>query len=393
MENIMQKRKQRSALWTCYAITFFVFALIFLWGITGVVRGGGGTYRGFNFHILIPSIVFFNGLVLGFRNAHNKCLYPLFSGGLTFLMFHLVFDAPIVSRAIVVSLFLPICAAFGGLGLGVALRRVRLLYQIGKGVFIISMLIVFVHIVHAVTLDRIIEYTEITFSSPALPSEMDGYRIAFITDTHTISETRLQTVVNELNQQNLDLLLLGGDFATNVARMQQTVEILARIEATDGAFGVAGNHDCYISLFAAMEANGMTPLANSGVHIGENFFLAGVEDLWNRNPNIAHTLEGAHADDFVILLSHNPDVSMQQDTSAVHLTLSGHTHGGQVAFFGIWAPFFTVTRHLTAYGQRFRAGWAESYDGMPVFVSRGIGEYIPRVFARPEVILITLLAE
>ena len=383
----------KKTLWPCYATTFLLFALIFLWGISGSLGGGGATYRGFSFHILIPIIVSLGGLVLGFQNAYAKHLYPLFSAGLTFFMFHLLFDSPIFSRTLVISLLLPLCAAFAGLGLGAALRKIRLLRQIALGLFVIAALLMLVHIVHAATFDRIIEYNEISFSSPNLPSEMNGYRIAFITDPHTISEARLLDVVKKLNRQSLDLLLLGGDFATSTAWMRQTIEILAQVETTDGIFGVEGNHDNHIHLFAAMEENGMTPLSNSGLHIREGFFLAGVEDLWNRNPSIAHAIEGAQTDDFILLLSHNPDVSMQEDTSRVNLILSGHTHGGQITFFGIWAPYFSLTRHLTAYGQRFRDGWAESRDGTPVFVSRGLGEYMPRVFARPEVTLLTLHSE
>ncbi len=97
-------------------------------------------------------------------------------------------------------------------------------------------------------------------------------------------------------------------------------------------------------------------------------------------------------DDFVLLLAHNPDITMRQDTSNVDLTLSGHTHGGHVTFFGLWAPALTWNTVITDYGQRFMSGWAESRDGTPVYVSRGTGtfERTPRVFARPQVILFTL---
>ena len=84
------------------------------------------------------------------------------------------------------------------------------------------------------------------------------------------------------------------------------------------------------------------------------------------------------------------DVSMQQDTTGVDLILSGHTHGGQLNFFGIWS-IGLGTRVVSDYGRRFQGGWAESRDGTPVYVCRGIGEFYPRVFARPEVTLITLI--
>ena len=265
-------------------------------------------------------------------------------------------------------------------------------------IVVMVLAIALIHIIHALTLDRIIQYKEISFYSKNLAPELCGYRIAFITDSHFISEKQNWEVVNELNNRDLDLVVLGGDFAWEVDVMKRTVEILSHIEATDGIYGVEGNHDSYRHLFVAMEDNGITPLSNSGVHIREGLFLAGVEDLWNRNPNINKAIKNANSNDFVLLISHNPDVTMQQDTSLIDLTLSGHTHGGHISFFGIWAPYFTMSRGITAYGQRFRSGFALSKDDTPVFVSRGagayrLGVYLPRVFARPQVVIITLVHE
>jgi predicted MPP superfamily phosphohydrolase len=142
-----------------------------------------------------------------------------------------------------------------------------------------------------------------------------------------------------------------------------------------------------------MEEYGIVPLSNNGVFIRDNLFLAGVEDLWNRRPDISKAIEEASPDNFVLLLAHNPDVTMKQDTSGVDLILSGHTHAGQISFLGIWAPYFTFRTIITEYGQRFASGWSESRDGVPVYVTNGTGEYMPRVFARPQVIIITLRSE
>ena len=254
----------------------------------------------------------------------------------------------------------------------------------------VLILIVLVHAIHALTLDRIIVYQEISFFSPNLPVEMDGYKIAFVTDIHAVNDRRLQTVVDELSRRQIDLLLLGGDFVWDKDALDSTMELLAQIVTTDGIFGIEGNHDHYQPLFAAMEAQGITPLSNSGVYVREGFYLAGVEDLWNRNPDVEAAIAEAGTDSFVLLLSHNPDVSMQQDTTGVDLILSGHTHGGQLNFFGIWSIGLD-SRVISEYRGRFQGGWALSRDGTPVYVCRGIGEFYPRVFARPEVTLITLI--
>ena len=251
-----------------------------------------------------------------------------------------------------------------------------------------------VHLVHAFTLDRIVEYREVSFTSPRWPEELSGYVIALITDVHAFPNEQLAQLVIELNSRNIDLVLLGGDFSTLGNRYRESLGILSEIEARDGIFGVEGNHDDYVMLFASMEANGIVPLSNSGVRIHESFFLAGLPDLWNRREivSIYEAVSEADPYDFVLLLSHNPDVTMQQPTHAVDMVLSGHTHGGHITFFGVWAPFLTFSRSVSYYGQHFMTGWSMSRDGVPVYVSNGLGGYnsIPRVFARPQVILITM---
>ncbi|MCL2856436.1 MAG: metallophosphoesterase [Oscillospiraceae bacterium] len=273
-------------------------------------------------------------------------------------------------------------------------KRKSSLRRIVSAIFAVGVVVALIHIVHALTLDRIIEYREVDFSSPGISAEMDGYRIALITDTHDISEERLGAVVMELNERRIDLLLLGGDYSSrSFDILRTTMEMLSEVQTTDGAFGVAGNHDTLFDLYPTMEANGITPLSNSGLHPREGFFLAGVQDLQTGRPDVSRATSGAMHGDFVLLLSHNPEIGMRQDTTGVDLILSGHTHGGQVTFFGLWAPALAPRFGITRYGQRFMSGWAYSRDGTPVFVSNGTGEYFPRVFARPQVVLITLRHE
>ena len=246
------------------------------------------------------------------------------------------------------------------------------------------------HVVHGFTLDRTIRYVEIEFRSENWPAELDGYRIAFMADMHVITDDAMRQVAIELNERNIDLLLLGGDFSMRYGHYLGTVREIARVNTTDGIFGVEGNHDDYRRLFRAKEQHGITPLDNSGMHMQRGFFLAGVRDMWNRDPNISEAIAGAYTDDFVLLVSHNPDISMAQPTYEVDLILSGHTHGGQITFFGF--PIYLLRRSITNYGIRFSYGFAYSADGVPVFTSSGIGVYfaIPRIFARPEVVIFTM---
>ena len=285
--------------------------------------------------------------------------------------------------------------ACGGIGalLGMYYTRHKINKRIFRLIILSSIIIAFipvVHIVHSFTLDRIIRFVEIEFTSENWPAKLNGYRIAFMVDFHIITDDSMRSVAKELNERNIDLLLLGGDFSMRNSHYQGTIREISQIITTDGIFGVEGNHDDYKRLFRAKEQHGIIPLDNSGTHIQQGFYLAGIHDLWNRNPNIDEAIRGAYDNDFILLLSHNPDVLMQQSTSEINLILSGHTHGGQITFFGY--PMYLLRGNVTDYGTRFSHGFAASATGTPIFTSSGIGDFysIPRVFARPEVVIFTM---
>lgn len=287
------------------------------------------------------------------------------------------------------------CGGFGAfLGMCLARHKIRSRkFRFAVVIGLIIAIIPIIHIIHSITLGRTIRYVEIEFRSENWPSGLNGYRIAFMTDKHVITDEEMRAVAAELNERNLDLLLLGGDFSMRNAHYQGTLKEIAQIATTDGIFGVEGNHDDYRRLFRAKAQYGIIPLDNSGTHIREGFYLAGVQDMWNRNPNIEAAVAGASTDDFVLLVSHNPDVSMSQPTDGIDLILSGHTHNGQITLFGF--PMYLLLDHITSYGTHFTHGFAYSADGVPIYVSSGVGVYysIPRIFARPEVVIFTMYSK
>ena len=290
-------------------------------------------------------------------------------------------------------LFFVICGA--GIGTFLAMKlfyhqtqktKLKIAHVIGLSLAFIFL----IHVVEGMTLGRIVVYREIDFYSPNWPVALDGYRIGFMADKHRTSDETMRQVIDELNNRNLDLLLLGGDFSMGNNHYIGTLREIAQTITTDGIWGVEGNHDRYQQLFAAKEAFGIGVLNNTGYTIRPGFFLAGVHDLWHREPDIALAITDATPDSFILVISHNPDVSMQQDTTHVDFMLAGHTHGGQVTFFG-W-PFYLLFGTITQYGTRFAGGFAESLDGSPVFTTVGLVEYYmwPRVFNRPEVVIFTM---
>jgi len=288
--------------------------------------------------------------------------------------------------------------ATGGIGTVIAMclfktkaksKNMQLLATAGLAITLIPM----IHITHSLTLDRTIRINQIEFRSHNWPAQLDGYRIAFMTDFHIIPHSATRDIAAVLNEKDIDLLLLGGDFSMTDSHYRGTIREIAQVHTTHGIFGVEGNHDDYARVFNAKEHYGIIPLDNSGQRISEGLYLGGVQDMWNRTPNIDKAIAGAFPGDFVLLVSHNPDVSMIQYTGGVDLLLAGHTHSGQVTFFGF--PIYLLRGSITSYGTRFSRGFAYSADGVPVFTSSGVGVYytIPRVFSRPEVVIFTMYSK
>ncbi len=246
-----------------------------------------------------------------------------------------------------------------------------------------------------------LEVKEYTYTSPEVPPAFDGTRIVLLTDIHRsffFSQGRVGRLVDRVNEMTPDLIVLGGDYVYgSKERERSAFADLRRLKAPLGTFAVLGNHDYAHptgggndpapALEAIADAN-ITPLDNSGVWIensGYRFRLAGVSDLQQGHPRAEPGLQGTTPGDLVVLASHAPDFAEKLQPGRVDLVLSGHTHGGQVTFFGLWA-------HVPSdYGQKYRTGMVSNGD-TTVIVSNGVGAIFPplRFFARPQIVVITL---
>lgn len=231
------------------------------------------------------------------------------------------------------------------------------------------------------------ELVELEFSSEKISEKLDGYRIAFITDPHLdrdASPAQLKRVAGRLREEDVDLLLLGGDYGSKYA---DCLEICAGIDAADGIYAVLGNHDFKqaAEIIGIGEKFGIRILNNEGVQINDNLYLGGAADLIRGKPDVDKALGQAAGNDFVLLLCHNPDIIEEADCTKADIILSGHTHGGQITFFGLFAP-------LSSSDHGYLSGLYDSEEQPAMLVSNGLGNvYIPiRAFAMPQVHILTL---
>lgn len=241
-----------------------------------------------------------------------------------------------------------------------------------------------------------IETREIVIESGQIPTEFDGTKIVFLSDFHQSSwpffdQKRTEEVVNQVNAMNPDIILLGGDYVSDDPRhINSCFFELSKLHASLGVYGVLGNNDPKDATVKAMRESGITYIKNDGIWIkknGSKIRLGAVGDLYTDSQNSRYAVGDASQNDFVILLSHNPDFFPYATTkSKIDLMLSGHTHGGQITFFGLWAPIVH-----SEYGQEFRTG-IKNINGTNLIISNGIGTSIlpARFFAPPQIISIKL---
>lgn len=240
-----------------------------------------------------------------------------------------------------------------------------------------------------------------------LPRDFDGYRIVHISDLHvgTFDGWRkriLEREIDSIRAQNADLVCFTGDLQNmRPEEVEKMMPVLQRLPYT---YFVLGNHDYarYVRSTPGMELRMRwkllslerrlgCPLCNQAVIIkapgGGEIYLAGEEND-GKPPfpscgNLKQTLRGVPDSAFVILLQHDPSAWRRHilPNSNVQLTLSGHTHGGQMQIFG-WRP--------THIRQKEDLGLYEDH-GRYLYVSAGLGGLVPfRLNMANEITVITL---
>lgn len=242
---------------------------------------------------------------------------------------------------------------------------------------------------------RDLEVTELELPIAGAGQGLHGVRVALITDVHAgsfMSEGDLCRIFARVAALEPDLVCLGGDLINTREREILLLRApLALLRPPLGIYAVPGNHDhfygSYIGLWEAyLRDQGVRVLINQGqrVHRGaDSLWIAGVDDLTEGVPDLAAALAGRRADEPTLLLSHHPDFFFEAAAAGVHLTLSGHTHGGQIKVFGR-----SPLRHSAF-------GWQEGLfeeEGARLYVSRGVGvTFLPvRIGAKPEIPLLRL---
>jgi len=254
----------------------------------------------------------------------------------------------------------------------------------------------------------------VDYYSKQLPASFDGYRIAVFSDIHVASysgddQQTLKAAIDSINAMNADLIVFLGDIQNKLPdELTEHAGILSSLKARDGVLSVMGNHDyaLYTELDSLQEMKnilktedmqrsfGWKLLLNENVTIhrgADSIFVAGMEgnDETRQTFGVASaekSMEGIPQGSFTVMLVHNPQEWRKRvlPLTEAQLTLSGHTHGGQVGIPGFRPTMLTYSEDSGMYEE----------GGRHLLVSKGLGGLIPMRFGvTGEVVLMTLHRE
>jgi len=250
---------------------------------------------------------------------------------------------------------------------------------------------------------RMLGTERIQLKADQLPAEANNLRIVYLSDIHYgfwFSDGDLNRLISRINGLRPDLVLFGGDYATDHQTAVQFFEKLRsgeKIRSRYGVFGVVGETDRGESDFDLAELTetmsnaDVEPLVNRAVpvHIGAaKIYIAGLDDVTAGKPDLKTVSRSVNAADYVIFLSHNPSVipeaQLAKDSSGnlgwFDLGLFGHTHGGQMLFF---SSLLGIADDIP---ERYKGGWLKE-NRVDLLVSRGVGTSVfpGRLFCFPQI--------
>lgn len=187
----------------------------------------------------------------------------------------------------------------------------------------------------------------------------------------------LQRLVNKINNiEDIDLVIIPGDFVYYPYQdLNDMFSILSNV--TYPIYGVLGNHDIdeesytpnlKVNLIKALNHNKVNFLHNESTYIKDlNINILGLGDYLSNEDDVS-LINKFDKSDNLIVITHNPDTVSKYINNITKLTISGHTHGGQIRL-----PF--IYKKVIPCEAEFDQGLYD-INNNKVFVSSGVGEVL-----------------
>ena len=263
-----------------------------------------------------------------------------------------------------------------------------------------------------------LEVKHVTIYLSDLPKGFDGYRIVQFSDIHLGSYYGWrgwipQRDIDSIQAQHADMICFTGDLQNaHPSELPPYRKMLSSLKAKDGVFGILGNHDYsyYVDVDSLEGVSIEKRVQNFERSLGwrllnnehrvirrgkDSIYVAGTENYDKpKRTSVSKALYGIKPGNFVLMLQHIPTQWKEMTPSLINetygspdtvlvapqLTLSGHTHGGQVEVLGLRPTLFAAYD----YGLYER-------EGCQLYTTAGLGGVVPiRIGATAEIVVITL---
>lgn len=239
---------------------------------------------------------------------------------------------------------------------------------------------------------------------PGLAPSLTGFRIGQVTDIHIARDLtqlhHLERALGLLADQGLDILCATGDLCDEPKLYLTMLRLLAQVPTRLGHFGSIGNHELFMGLDVVRRAYDRAPvqlLEEESVRLGGLRLAAIGYPTRGRSPRLsvedvpvqldeALRERSASEETTTVLLAHHPHSFTQIGGRKIALTLSGHTHGGQLGF-----GEGSAIEHLYPYARGLYRQAGQAGGESQLFVSSGLGHWLPcRLNCPPEAVVIEL---
>ena len=231
------------------------------------------------------------------------------------------------------------------------------------------------------------------------PEVLKGYKIGQLSDVHIgpfIGMDKLKEMVDAIASEHPNRLVITGDLIDDLGYLDEVADYLdSRVQDfPDGIDYILGNHEYRVDVERVWKR-----LSQTKMHMYRNshqqilggprpVYLVGMDyhfkdDVQEENVRLLDkAMKGMPNNAYPILLAHHPNFIPEAFRRHIPLTLSGHTHGGQINLWGV---------NLVPVYKPYWKGLYEE-QGLFAYVSRGSGHWFPvRLNCAREVTVFTVL--
>lgn len=251
----------------------------------------------------------------------------------------------------------------------------------------------------------------LTIASARLPTVFDGLTIAAVSDLHAGRRrggaAGILRVIETVNALEADVIVLLGDIVHKPRYADEYLPLLGALRARRGIWATLGNHERAVDpsrsgppphrglsvrrwreMYAELGINLLHNEATALFEPGGRIWVVGVGDTYSGRDDLDTALRDVAGGEYLLGITHSPDLLDDPRVAELDLVLAGHTHGGQIRLPLVGALYAPVK------SPRRRAAGMLRESGTLMYVSRGIGEGIPiRINCPREIPLITLRAD